>query len=401
MSTEDKKPTAQNSPQKNNTETLETLEEIILSDCQEIIKSYNIEDIAAKAIISQTIESSQFFTHALWHFYDVVRKFYPNIFNLISPKGFLLIIQHLRRVVFQKIESRNVGASIILFINNEQVEQLGNYHIQVLPLINSFGDIKNFFNEKELDLVRAYKGIKSNKAFFAFVINAKDNTIQFKGIKAFGENSFTTICGDDAIGFNLSEGVPCIRLYNQGERIVDYMLSEATGNWVIRPEKELYDIIAKQLIGVMQQDIKTLTKAIMQLSYLRIGAMLVITSNVKEFENDKTYYKLQSNGLENDMREELIYQYAANDGAVIIHKIPERHLVAEKIGVILNPTGNKYDKSLYKALVNDYNCGSRHEKAARYACEHPNDCVIVISENRSISILHGENPIFWRDVLYN
>lgn len=268
---------------KNNSETLESLEEIILSDCKDIITTYNIEDKVARAIISQTIEASQFFTHALWHFYDVVRENYPNIFNIISPKGFLLIIQHLRRLVFQKIENRNVGASIILFTSKEQIGQLSNYHLQVSPLKNTSGDIKNFFKEKELDLVRAYKGIKSDKAFFAFVVDANKNTIKYNGIKAFGDNSFETICGDDAIGFNLSEGVPCIRIYNQGDRIVDY-------------------------------------------------------------------------------------------------------------------TGSQYDNSSYKSLVNDYNCGSRHEKAARYACEHPNDCVIVVSENRSISILHGDTPIYWRDV---
>ena len=56
-----------------------------------------------------------------------------------------------------------------------------------------------------------------------------------------------------------------------------------------------------------------------------------------------------------------------------------------------------YEKSTYKSLVESNNCGSRHEKAARYACEHPSDCIIVVSENRSISILHGPEPIYWRD----
>lgn len=66
---------------------------------------------------------------------------------------------------------------------------------------------------------------------------------------------------------------------------------------------------------------------------MRFGTSQHIIGNVANklnYLNKSKLHTLQSNSLENDLREELIYQYAANDGAVIIHHIPDRRLVAEK-----------------------------------------------------------------------
>ena len=144
------------------------------------------------------------------------------------------------------------------------------------------------------------------------------------------------------------------------------------------------------------KDLELLTQIVMQLSYLRIGAMLIITKYPNKFDIKIASHELRDALLEDYFENGLIYQYAAEDGAVVIQFEEGKRLKVCHNGAVLNPQGTVCSKE-YNELIIKSNCGTRHEKAARHSCENPDDCIIVVSENRSISILHGPEPIYWRD----
>lgn len=92
--------------------------------------------------------------------------------------------------------------------------------------------------------------------------------------------------------------------------------------------------------------------------------------------------------------------FASDDGAVVLKKGENGKI--EKIigiGVMLNPTSELSPE--YAELIKQTHSGTRHEKGARYACQHLDDYVIIISENKSLSILHGETSIIWRNEFFN
>lgn len=377
---------------------IETLEDIVLSECKGIIEKHKINESVIREIITTSLEPVQEFSRALWRLYNATCQNCPNIFSILDAKLFLRIIKHIRNIVYQKIENRNVGISIIVFSNSTEVDGRF-YDVQPISIdrYTKTKDTKKFFEDQQNKLKRAYKGVDSKKAFFAFSYDKANETLIFKGIRTF-DSSFEDVCRNNAVGFNVSEGVPCIRIYHQHRHILDYIISESTGDWVIRIKDAIRDIIEKQIDGLHTTDLEILTQIVMQLSYLRIGAMLIITKSPEKFRDKIESHKLLRDDalLEDYFRNGLIYQYAAADGAVVIQFSVGARLRLCNNGVVLNPQGKGYSKE-YDNLISKSNCGTRHEKAARHSCENPDDCLFVVSENRSISILHGPNPIYWRD----
>ena len=205
-----------------------------------------------------------------------------------------------------------------------------------------------------------------------------------------------SICNDEAIGFELTNGF--IRIFFHKEVIMDYFLSEKGGNWQPRYNFDIEEILRQQ-VELDKEDYKLLTKVVMQLSQLGKGAMLIIADKP---DNMSTHYStpcLQSvESLEKAVANSTIYSLASYDGAVVLTKNQKTNrLKVCNFGVILSPASDINCNDDYFHLLQYSNSGSRHEKAVRHAYDNPEDCIIVISENRSVSILKGKKPILWRD----
>lgn len=384
---------------KNAESSTDFLEEKILENCQEILEENTISREYAVAIISEAISATEEFSRSMWQFYRDMRNHCKGVFEQIPPELFLNIVKHLKRIVNQKIESRNVGASIVLFLQQEQSRRFGEYPLQSvsLPAQSKISDFKGFFNDDQNDLQRLYKCINSYDAFFSYTYNHETNQLRFDGVKSMGSNSIESICEGDVLGFNISSEIPYIRIYNSGHRVVDYFMSESTGNWLARFETDIIRAIKSQINDVQEDDVKTLAKIAMQLSFLRYGAIIIITSNIDKFTESKAPCGLINEDLEIAEKSKIIYNYAAYDGAVIIQCKRNNKLKVCGFGLILNPSSDAQISDDYEILLRQTNSGSRHEKAVRFAHENPDDCILVVSENRSISILHGRDPVYWRD----
>lgn len=126
------------------------------------------------------------------------------------------------------------------------------------------------------------------------------------------------------------------------------------------------------------------------------GAILVITSNAeRDCFNTAQSVDLQDKSFL-EISETQFNTFADFDGAMIID-VAKNSALLSRCGVFLSSQGTLSDE--YVDVIKRTASGTRHEKSAMYACTNPNDYVIIISENRSISILKGDEMFYWRDKL--
>lgn len=374
----------------------------ILAECESIINEQHISPQTAEEIALKSIAVMEEFSRPLIQLYKEVDSRTSIFETIITPELFLRIIKHLRKIANQRIESRNVGVNIIIFSQEERVGINGSYPVQFQPYVvpKNIGDVKDFFIDDSSNLQRIYKCIDSDCAFFAYIYDKERDELKFDGIRSFSAKSMSTICGEGEIGFQLSRGTGCIRIYNKHNKIVDYYVSEVTGDWVARFDSDILDVL-NGLKMFREDDAKILSNIATEISYLGYGAMIIITSDSNKFGNNSAPCKIINEELEESTANKTVFNYASYDGAVIIECGKGGHrndrLKICNFGVLINPTSTIDDDADYSILLNYTNSGSRHEKAVRYAYDHPEDCIIVISENRTISIMHGRSPLYWRD----
>lgn len=335
-----------------------------------------------------------------------IRRFYLNIlkrekeiFNFIDAELFLKIIRHLRFVGERKREKHVIGANIIVFTDYDAADRQIK---SAIPFSNEHNNVcqieLKFFDDKKLENI--YKHVNPQRSFFAYYYNRDAHTYTFMGIKDFKIephkmpdlfNQMKSVCTGNTLGFSVEGGTSCIRIFYRNAHRIDYALSEASGSWEVKFTKQINDLIAK--IKLEEDDRKKLVEQVINLSYSGIGSMIIITDNIDKFSLNDTGIAINLN-LANACDNFQFCDFASLDGALIIDKSNGEAKI-KKIGVILSPQTSLSDG--YAKLINGNSCGARHEKAARYACENIDDYIIVISENRTVSFLHGENPIYWRD----
>lgn len=377
------------------------LTKTIFKKCKSNIASDNISEDTLNKIISVAINETEEFSRPMWRFCKELYERNKDIFKIITPEILLNVIRHLKRIANQKIECRAVGVKIIIFSQEVRAKNFGSYPLQFQPYVSpsKIKNIRGFFIDNSNNLQRIYKCIDSDKAFFAYVYDKQHNKLEFKEIKASVEG-MTEICGDSTIGFELLSGVPCIRIFNNKEKIADYYLSETTGDWRARFDCDIFNILMKFNM-FSENDAHLLTNIATQISVMGYGTILVITNKPERIENDNMPCKINSEKLDEAQKNKTIYNYTSYDGAVII-KCGKKNNINDKLeisnfGVILNSEVQINKNDNYDILLKYTNSGSRHEKAVGYAYSHKKDCVIVISENRTISIIRGIKPIYWRD----
>lgn len=335
------------------------------------------------------------------------------IFDDISAEFFVRIIRHLRVLGEQKREKHSIGVNIVVFPDENTAGRVGTN--SAIPFdsktIKVPTDIDyNSFFKNNYDLERAYRYINPDNSFFAYQYSKNTDKARFIGIKDFSTNNgnleivstndgvfekMSFLSSNNSIGFSLQGDKSYIRIYQGGNHIIDYALNESSGSWAARFTSNITNLIKKSRLS--NDDIILLTKYIIQLAYNASGALIVITSDYDNlFNNEDNGININVALRESAMRKNFT-SYASIDGAVIIERRQNGFAQVKKCGVILSP--NVTPSSKYLELIHNTSSGSRHEKAASYACEHPKDFVIVVSENRTISILQGEKIIYWRDEL--
>ncbi len=389
------------SKQKKSRTSTDHEEELINNFYKKLKKSgLTKNEVETKKIVKFMINELRDVPVNIRYFYLETLAIEKNIFEIISPELFIRIIRHLRLLGEQKRESHAICANIIIFIDDSSASRGGKvsaipYNDKKIQLPQEI-DINEFFKPNNV-LEQAYRYVNVNNSFFAYQYSKDSDKTKFIGIRDFSSHdelikNMLKTCVGNTVGFSLEDDKSCIRIYHGGNHIVDYGLSEATGSWRARFTSHIYKLIKK--INLQDEDAKLLTNLIIQLAYTANGALLVITNDIGKFSDASTGLDVNITFGEEAMKHNFV-SYASIDGAVIIEHKKGLHAQIKKCGVILSPT--QPPSKLYSNLINITNSGSRHEKAACHACENPEDYVVVISENKTISFLHSEEVVYWRD----
>lgn len=383
-------------------ETDDYLEKKIFCDCKEIIDTNNIEHEVAKAIILASIKETEEFSLPMRRLYNETNRQCPELFDIITREIFLNIIKHLKCIAHQKIENKPLGVNIIVFAKEDDADELAGYSLQFAEnkIIGVIPDIQKHFIDNENELQRVYKCVDPERALFAYVCD-NNRTLTLKNVKAFrGQSDMISVCDKNAVGFQLVYGLSCIRIYYQNNKIMDYYLSEITGEWTARFDNDIFKILTNLKI-FSQEDAQLLTKISTRLACFGKGAMIIITSDATRFSKTESPCKMNPSVLKKAEENNSIYNYASYDGAVVLKygdpKVSKYTLEVVNFGVILSPVPIPKNEYVYDILLKYTNSGSRHEKAVEYAFENPKDCIIVISENRTVSIIRGKKPLYWKD----
>lgn len=384
--------------------------QIKVNKSDETLTKMFLEKLHKNNLINDEEESKKIISFMINELKDVpinIRCFFletlaneKKLFDEFDSEFFIRIIRHLRLLGEQKREKHAIGANIIVFPDSPSAGRAGTdsaipYSTKDKKLPIDI-DMLSFFKGNE-DLELAYRYINSQNAFFAYQYSKQNNVCKFIGIKEFTEkdsvfNNMKKVCSGNNIGFSLQEGKSCIRIFYGGKHIVDYALNEASGAWLARFTKKIHELIER--LKLSDNDAQVLTSQIIQLAYSGNGAMIIVTNDLEQFANNHTGIDIDL-PLGEQSTERNFISYASIDGAVIIEHKQNSTAKIKKCGVIISPSVRPSEE--YDSLINKSNSGSRHEKAASYACEHPNDFVIVVSENKTISFLNGSEPIYWRD----
>ena len=348
----------------------------------------NIKD----SVIFFTVEEMRKIPYNIRMFYWIFKNRYPEIDNYIEQGTFLEIIHFLRNLCDQKREQHKCGANFIICADENDI----NLSSTDSGVPVQLDDVQNPFS-KNSGLAAACKHTDTTKSFFMFRKSETNSKIEFRKLKDFSKNdtiinSMKNLCHRPNIGFSLESGSNSIRIFYDEDLRVEYFLSETTGSWTIRFKDDILGLINSSHLNE-NESIK-LTNHVINLSYKGAGAMIIITKDASKFDKIASEHQNKmSLSLISPNTDNHFVDYATNDGAVIIEC--KQFAIIRYVGISISPTVNASDP--YQGLLKKTLSGSRHEKAAQYACENPDDYLIVVSENKTISFLHGETPIYWRD----
>lgn len=383
-------------------EIKEQLKETFLNNLKGVIGNDKMVNDTVSKVIDYIIPTLRDVPISTRGFLYELKKKYRDIFENFDEEIFIRIVRHMRMVGEQKREKKRIGVNFVYFTNDNARRRFVEDPLEGrLALENPSYKIKleNLLNnEKTTTLKRTYRFINPKTSFYAC------NKDEILGIYKFNENgnddvfaNMVTITNNGrALGFSIEGGSSCIRIFFNGQHIADYFVSEQVGRWICHYPKDLDKLFLE--IPINDNDRAELVKKVIDLAYLRKGAIIVLTNeNNKDSLKSSQSIELDGDVTVSDISNNIFNCYAENDGATIF-KLDGHHAYLLRFGVILQPSGSLIED--YSNLIKNSVSGARHEKAALYACNNPNDYVIVVSENRSISYLHGANPIYWKDEFY-
>ena len=339
----------------------------------------------------------------LYEIENIDKKLNQHFFETIDYDFVGAIIRHLRDVCSQKREKHSMSANFIIFSEKCDIAQKARKSIrQESCELNRDSEI-TFNKEQRQELYKAYRLVNSTRSFFAFkkymvadrVIYKYEGLFDFSKDKMLIDEQMLEICYDfETVGFSVEEGKNCIRVYHNATHLFDYYLNESSGDWKLRSRGEIERFVQEFLKGRM---VEQFASTIIDLAYKGIGSMIIITDSIEKFEKDKKSSQIVNIKLTEELLKGQFFDFASDDGAVVINRESEKDLKLYSYGVFINPICDLDEE--YNKYIQQTHSGTRHEKAARYACENPNDYVFIISDNKTISFLHGKEIIFWRDKL--
>ena len=304
-----------------------------------------------------------------------------------------VILNHLTSVIHRMIENHEMSALFVI-TDDEHIDEC-TQQFKMYPIQASVGN-ESITNSDNLEKIsRSYKKINSNTAFFLFSSSGKYYGIQYSendykdsiilSINAFVERQ------PEYVAFFAEGSKKSIRIYHKGRVAADYYLSEGTGNWRLRFRKDLETIF--EYAHISEAKSSEFADIVLDLSYRRIGALLIISDEgiEEDIQADEPIDNIRGKYVAR-IPQTIVRDLASLDGALLIKK--NGQIVSA--GNILKIKDTDVPDTI-RILIKRSQKGARHNAAASFASRRPEACVVVVSENRGISMLYGNRALMWND----
>lgn len=331
--------------------------------------------------------------------------------NWQSKKLFDTIMIHLRTIVIKRIENHYIDACFGVYSEAGAklfLEDKTHPEYQMKPVFYEGVEQVIFDKNKPKDVDKSvlddisllYKTIHPYTAFCLFSSNGKNG--EFHGIRQLvikaGDipdiNKIHEISKEDDSVIFLAQGEEkSIRIYMKQSLVADYYLSDSSGDWRFRLFSKFEDTLKKTNIN--SKIVKYICSVIFELSFKRIGSLLIFSDCFEPADKDKHNELLTDNYIEH-INNSVFLGWASMDGAVICKS--DGHVRFAGIILPKNPDEKPLPDYIDR-LIAIHQKGSRHTTAAQYSRSHENDCVIVISQNKGISIFHKSELLVWDDMI--
>ena len=294
------------------------------------------------------------------------------------------LVTHVTTVVHRVVESLSLGCSIGVFAHPESVV-LHSQSYYAAGAVTFSSDPANHLEEA----AAAYQKINPASGLFVFDASGAGRGVQRMGSgEIVGRAAVERLTEEhqESLVLMLDRDQDCILVFVGGEVAADYYLSQTTGEWVLRVYEELIEkSVSQRPAAVRTSQVRDVVRRALELSYSRVGAMLILGDGVPE----QAYFE-QATGLEGvNLRSLTTSEFAdmaGLDGAV--HIEPSRGVTA--VGAIVRTKDGS-------AATHRHGMeGSRHGSAAAFSAVAPDHMVVVVSENRALSVLVDGRPVHER-----
>jgi hypothetical protein len=325
---------------------------------------------------------------------------------------FDLMLTHLKTTVNKKIENHSMGVCVAICKDDIISRILENrsfpeYQMQPLffdsmqPVIFDRTKPRKVESSSLTYISLMYKTMHPLTAFCLYSSNG-----YFYGIRQLtvGPEEIPNITKVPDITNNAKESIvfltqgdeKTIRIYKDQSFFADYYLSESDGDWRIRNFLQFKQVLDKTNIDSTITPI--VCDLIFELSFKQIGSLLVFSSNEFDFieEKDKDKELIEHNYIGNVNR--TVFQgWASIDGAVLCTS--DGHV--KYVGAMLPKDTKSIISPYMNKLITTGQKGARHTTAVHYSERRKNDCIIAISQNKGISVLHNGRDLLWDDIITN
>jgi len=311
-----------------------------------------------------------------------------NLRDWVSPAFLSVILDHLPTVILRRVEKRRMGCCLLI-VAEQDVEDL-------VSSLQPYGGVESHEIHGLSELARHYE--KVSPIGGCFVLTG-DGALKGVCELRVGAGLYGTSAIEDltrtylAVAFLVERDGNSARVWRGGHLAAEYYLHERSGTWEVRYYQEALEQILNALDGqapsIPERVVREVFTQALELSYVGHGALLVIGEDLERYCEYGSGFKVDKalSSLEGPSFLEL----ARQDGATII----DTRGNVLRSSTFLRPRHPFTLSSQLRELLKREDKGARHRAGCEVATAHPDALVIVVSENRSICVMHRESRILW------
>ncbi len=298
----------------------------------------------------------------------------------VQKRPLQAFLRHLTRDITKKQEKRSIGCCILVTNITEgewPLEELGAYpFLDCLPgaIVEPYDGL-DAYHDAINPLIGGYVFDQNGRFIRVARLECHD---QAKIVSGYQAIEWITKQHNKTICLLLPRDSKNILVYQGGKRVAEVHASETTAEWRFRYPDEILERMTSWAPNVDTVVLKTICDASIELSFRGWGAIMVVGDiQLDKFSFSMPKIPYKSECRLSDLGGDFLVEFAKMDGATFITKDG----YVTKVNRNITPVKDPGLKPLFPGR------GNRHEISEKISKLAPEALVIIVSENRGISIV--------------